>query len=122
MRTPETISEVASHFKMTHRALRFYEQKGLIHPTRRGTSRLYGPDELRRLHLIQRWTAVGATLAQVRKLLARFEQGDAAAKEAVNREVDAIAARTDAEARDKVIAITDWFERRAALAKAEGRP
>ncbi|WP_051111592.1 MerR family transcriptional regulator [Sciscionella marina] len=49
-----SISEVARYFGITVSALRYYDQVGLLHPAgRRGTVRIYGRDELRRLALIQ---------------------------------------------------------------------
>ncbi|MEU3624250.1 MerR family transcriptional regulator [Amycolatopsis coloradensis] len=49
-----SISEVARYFGIAVSALRYYDQVGLLHPAgRRGTVRVYGRDELRRLALVQ---------------------------------------------------------------------
>lgn len=49
-----SISEVARHFGIAVSALRYYDEAGLLPPAgRRGTVRVYGRDELRRLALVQ---------------------------------------------------------------------
>ena len=48
------IQEVAKELGLTMRALRFYEDKGLIAPQRVGTTRIYGKREVARVRLVQR--------------------------------------------------------------------
>jgi DNA-binding transcriptional MerR regulator len=71
--TPETrlaaIGEVAREFGVTLRALRFYEDKGLIAPLRQGVTRLYRPEDRRRLGLILKGKQLGFTLQRIRALL-----------------------------------------------------
>ena len=70
---PETrlaaIGEVAREFGVTLRALRFYEDKGLIAPLRQGVTRLYRPEDRRRLGLILKGKRLGFTLQRIRALL-----------------------------------------------------
>ena len=47
-----TIGEIAREFGFTLRALRFYEEKGLISPRRNGNRRLYSMEDRKRLEII----------------------------------------------------------------------
>jgi DNA-binding transcriptional MerR regulator len=64
-----TIGEIARDHGVTLRALRFYEDKGLLTPLRQGTARLYRPEDKRRLTLILTGKKLGFTLTQIRQLL-----------------------------------------------------
>lgn len=64
-----TIGEACAQFDVTARALRFYEDKGLISPRRVGMRRLYGTEEVKRLKLILRAKRFGFTLTQIQRLL-----------------------------------------------------
>jgi DNA-binding transcriptional MerR regulator len=64
-----TIGDVVAQFGLTHRALRFYESRGLIKPVRRGSRRLYGPKHLERLAVIVKAKKLGLTLTAIAHLL-----------------------------------------------------
>lgn len=64
-----TISELASEFSVTARALRFYEDKGLLRPTRSGQSRIYSAADRAQLRLILRGKRVGFTLNEIREMM-----------------------------------------------------
>jgi hypothetical protein len=64
-----TIGQMAQHYKVTLRALRFYESSGLIHPKRRGTTRLYGAQERQRLEMILRGRQLGFSLAEIHEFI-----------------------------------------------------
>lgn len=64
-----TIGELARECDVTLRALRFYEGKGLISPTRDGATRLYDDEDVRRLKLILRLKRIGFSLVTIRELL-----------------------------------------------------
>jgi DNA-binding transcriptional MerR regulator len=64
-----TIGKVVRQFGLTHRALRFYESRGLIKPARRGSTRLYGPKHLERLAVIVKAKRLGLTLTAIGQLL-----------------------------------------------------
>lgn len=64
-----SIGEVSREFGITLRALRFYEDKGLIAPLRQGVTRLYRPEDLRRLALILKGKKLGFTLQRIRALI-----------------------------------------------------
>jgi len=70
---PMTIGEVAQHFGMTARALRFYEAKRLITPRRRGRLRLYSREQRDRLALIMIGKRLGFTLVEVAELLGKSD-------------------------------------------------
>jgi len=59
-----TISELAGEFEVTTRTIRFYEEKGLISPTRAGQKRLYTPADRVRIKLILRGKRIGMTLQE----------------------------------------------------------
>ena len=63
------ITELCREFGITLRALRFYEDKGLINPVRQGTTRLYTPRDRARLKLILLGRKVGFSLREVKQML-----------------------------------------------------
>lgn len=68
-----TISELADELKVTARAIRFYEDKGLLSPQRAGTTRVYTHRDRGRLILILRGKRLGFTLREIREWLALYE-------------------------------------------------
>ena len=67
--TTWTIGELCREFGVTARALRFYEQKGLLKPKRRGWTRIYDARDRQRLQLILRGKKAGFTLAEIGEML-----------------------------------------------------
>ena len=74
MTTPLTIAEVAREFGVTHRTVRFYEDRGLISPERRGTQRLFHPRDRVRLELILRGKRLGFDLSEIRRIVDMYDQ------------------------------------------------
>jgi DNA-binding transcriptional MerR regulator len=68
-----TISELAREFDLTTRAIRFYEDCGLITPQRSGRNRVYSARDRTRLKLTLRGKRLGLTLAQVKDLVDMYE-------------------------------------------------
>ena len=68
-----TISDLAREFALTTRAIRFYEDEGLIAPHRSGRSRIYGERERVRIKLILRGKRLGLSLSEIRELLDLYE-------------------------------------------------
>ena len=64
-----TVNEIADELGVTPRALRFYEQKGLILPLRAGTTRVYTRRDRGRLMLILRGKRLGFSLADIKEYL-----------------------------------------------------
>ena len=68
-----TISELAREFDLTTRAIRFYEDSGLLAPRRNGRHRVYTPRDRPRLKLTLRGKRLGLTLAEVKELVDMYE-------------------------------------------------
>jgi DNA-binding transcriptional MerR regulator len=66
--TTYSISELAQEFALTTRAIRFYEDQGLLTPRRRGLARIYGERERTRIKLILRGKRLGLALSEIREL------------------------------------------------------
>jgi len=98
------IQEVADEIGLTTRAIRYYEEQGLLQPVARseGSYRLYDPDDLERLRFIKGLRDdAGFSLAEIRQLLE-----DEAARRAV---------------RDRYRTTEDPAERRRLLGESLGR-
>lgn len=67
------IGEMAKHFGITLRTLRFYEDKGLINPQRDGTTRLYTHRDKARLKLILLGRKVGFSLRDVKQMMDLYD-------------------------------------------------
>ena len=70
-----SISELASEFSVSTRTIRFYEEKGLLHPTRKGQKRLFSAAERARLTLILRGKRIGLSLEESRDIIEMYEPG-----------------------------------------------
>ena len=70
-----SISDLAKEFALTTRAIRFYEDFGLLTPQRKGSARIYGERERVRIKLILRGKRLGLSLAEVGELLDLYEVG-----------------------------------------------
>ena len=68
-----TISELAREFDLTTRAIRFYEDCGLLQPQRSGRNRVYTARDRTRLKLTLRGKRLGLTLAEVKELVDMYE-------------------------------------------------
>ncbi|CAB3771980.1 MerR family transcriptional regulator [Paraburkholderia humisilvae] len=71
-----TITELAREFDVTPRAIRFYEDQGLLSPSREGSSglrRVYSGRDRTRLKLTLRGKRLGFTLSEIRDLLDVYE-------------------------------------------------
>jgi DNA-binding transcriptional MerR regulator len=79
-----SITDLCSEFGVTPRALRFYEDEGLIAPKRQGLSRIYSWRDRARLAWILRGKRVGFSLADIREMIDLYDKGDG---RAVQRQV-----------------------------------
>ena len=68
-----TIGELAREFDLTTRAIRFYEDCGLITPQRSGRNRVYTARDRTRLKLTLRGKRLGLTLSEVKQLVDMYE-------------------------------------------------
>jgi DNA-binding transcriptional MerR regulator len=71
--TTYTIGELAKEFDLTTRAIRFYEDCGLLAPRRSGRNRVYAARDRTRLKLTLRGKRLGLTLAEVKELVDMYE-------------------------------------------------
>jgi DNA-binding transcriptional MerR regulator len=72
-RATYSISDLAREFALTTRAIRFYEDSGLIAPKRDKRTRVYGERERVRLKLILRGKRLGLALSEIGELLDLYE-------------------------------------------------
>lgn len=71
-----TITDLATEFKVTPRAIRFYEDKDLLRPLRQGMARVYSRRDRGRLVLILRGKRLGFSLAEIKEMLDLYDVGD----------------------------------------------
>lgn len=71
-----SITQLAEEFGLTTRAIRFYEDKGLLSPERQGQSRIYHPRDRARLILIVRGKLVGLALSEIKEILSLYDLED----------------------------------------------
>ena len=68
-----TITELATEFDITARAIRFYEDMGLLNPERAGRNRVYGQRDRTRLKLTLRGKRLGLSLQEVKQLVDMYD-------------------------------------------------
>lgn len=71
-----TITELATEFDVTPRAIRFYEDMGLLEPTRVGRNRVYTHRDCTRLKLTLRGKRLGLSLLEVKQLVDMYDSSD----------------------------------------------
>jgi DNA-binding transcriptional MerR regulator len=74
-RSEFSISDLAREFDVTPRAIRFYEDQGLISPRRDGQRRIYAARDRTRLKLTLRGKRLGLSLSEIRELIDMYEPG-----------------------------------------------
>ncbi|MEM8608536.1 MAG: MerR family DNA-binding transcriptional regulator [Myxococcota bacterium] len=92
--TPDffSISDLADEFGVTHRAIRFYETKGLLSPKRLNGARIYSRRDRARLHIIVRAKGLGSSLDEIKQYLDLYgRQGEGRI-----RQLELTVARSDA--------------------------
>ena len=80
-----SIGELARHFDVTTRTIRFYEQEGLLHPERRGQTRVYRDKDRVRLKLTLRGKRLGFSLAEIREVVDLYDAGDGGGEKQLTR-------------------------------------
>jgi DNA-binding transcriptional MerR regulator len=79
--TTYAIGELAKEFDITTRSIRFYEDQGLITPTRRGQTRIYSQRDRVRLKLILRGKRLGFSLAETGRLFELYDADKSSEKQ-----------------------------------------
>lgn len=74
-----TITELAAEFDITPRAIRFYEDMGLLEPARAGRNRVYTHRDRTRLKLTLRGKRLGLTLQEIKQLVDMYDAKTGAA-------------------------------------------
>lgn len=70
-----SIRELAEEFDVTTRTIRFYEEKGLLMPSRQGQNRVFDAADRTRLRLILRGKRLGLTLEESSEIIGMYEHG-----------------------------------------------
>jgi len=68
-----TITELAQEFDVTPRAIRFYEDMGLLEPSRKGRNRVYAQRDRTRLKLTLRGKRLGLSLQEIKQLVDMYD-------------------------------------------------
>ncbi len=68
-----TIRQLTDEFEITTRTLRFYEDQGLLNPSRNGRNRIFCEGDRTRLNLILRGKRMGFSLAEIRTIIDMYE-------------------------------------------------
>ena len=74
MREFYTITELTREFGVSTRTLRFYEDEGLIHPVRRGRTRLFRPSDRQLLKQILRGKRLGFSIAEIHEIIQMYKE------------------------------------------------
>jgi len=67
-----SIRDLASEFDVTTRTIRYYEEKGLLSPTREGAKRIYSPSDRTTLKLILRGKRIGLSLEESAEIIRMY--------------------------------------------------
>ena len=73
MATEYSISDLSAEFDITTRTIRFYEEKGLLTPERKGNARIYSAADRTKLKLILRGKRLGFTLEESSSIIEMYD-------------------------------------------------
>lgn len=119
-----TITQLAEDLGITPRAIRFYEQKGLIAPSRAGATRVYTRREHARMQLILRGKRLGFSLREIAEFLDLYD-ADPTQREQMRQLIKSVShrigeLRRQREALDETLSELEEIERQA-VDMLEGR-
>mgnify|MGYP001766672136 CR=1 FL=1 len=112
-----TIGQLAAHLDVSLRTLRFYEQSGLLAPSRDGLRRLYSHDDLERLEIIVTLRELEVSLAAIKSLMTMIDGDGRVGEQEVMSRADAVLGDLAGDNRSRI----DELERiNARIAQARG--
>ena len=76
-----SITELAQELDLTTRTIRFYEDRGLLRPARRGQQRIYSRADKTRLKLVLRGKRLGWPLDDIREMIELYDSPDGERKQ-----------------------------------------
>lgn len=74
MRDYYSITDLTREFGISTRTLRFYEDEGLIHPVRRGRTRLFRPSDRHLVRQVLRGRRLGFSIAEIREIVQMYKE------------------------------------------------
>ena len=104
-----SIGQMAEEFGVTSRALRLYEEQGLLDPIREGTRRIYTERNRVRLRLIMRGKRLGWSLAEIRESFDLYDSsaGEEAQLQSMLKKLGERRAALESQRRDVDLALAD---------------
>lgn len=125
MKSSFGIGELAREFGVSLRTLRFYEDKGLFRPERRGARRLYSRRDRARLKLALMGKRVGFSLGEIKEMLDLYDIKDGQATQlrfalAKFQQQVALLRRQEQDVKDAIAELTRTMEVIAAMLRSGG--
>lgn len=118
-RASYSIGAMAAHLRVTLRTLRFYEQAGLLAPSREGLRRLYALEDLQRLEVIVTLRELEISLPSIKAVMTAIDgEGEISAHEVLER----VAATLVGLVEDNLARIAELEQINARIAEAQPRP
>ena len=118
-----SISELSKSFDITPRAIRFYEDQGLLSPLREGTRRVYQEKDRVRLRLILRGKRLGFPLSEIKEIFDLYdnETGEETQLKVLIRKIQERRLRLEQQRDDIEVVLTEMLdvEKRAEAALDE---
>lgn len=93
------ISDISERFGVTLRTLRFYEEKGLLSPVRKGARRYFRSREVARMRLILQARRIGLTIGEIKRIIEIAESGQSRSERC--RKLHSMCSKHEAELRER---------------------
>ena len=126
MNNEYSIRELSQEFDVTTRTLRFYEEKGLLSPIRKGQNRIYSDADRARLILILRGKTLGLSLEQSADLISMYDP-DSNNKKQLETLIDKIQSRRHQletqkkELERMIVDLEEWEQRSRTAMRTKGK-
>ena len=126
MNNEYSIRELSQAFDVTTRTLRFYEEKGLLSPIRKGQNRIYSAADRARLILILRGKTLGLSLEQSADLISMYDP-DSNNKKQLETLIDKIQSRRHQletqkkELERMIVDLEEWEQRSRTAMRTKGK-